>query len=344
MSAAPRPGAGGVSAVVPVRLRGAHDAADLRACLRALSDAQPPLDEIIVVDDGSSPPVQVDDPPATLRLLRIPPSGPAAARNAGAAAARGALIAFVDADVRPQPSAIEQLAAHLRARPEVVAAWATVSARPPVPGFLTRYKNHSHRHFTLQLGSGVGPWPTPHLTTMLAVVRAAALQTVGGFRAALQTVSVEDVELGRDLVDAGGVVLLDPTVEVAHAHRFDLRGTLRNDAHKLRRLVAAELARGARASTDPHSPAARRMRAYARGAPFGAAAAAAGLVGAWPLALPLAVGFAVAERDLLAYLAKEEGAAFAAACLPWMAVERLTAGLAGAAGALDHARMRRPRA
>jgi GT2 family glycosyltransferase len=325
-----------------VRLRGPHDREDLRACLAALAASVPPIDEIIVVDDGSSPPLVLDAPPPQLRLLAIPPSGPAAARNAGAAAARGALVAFVDADVRPPPTAINQLAAHLAARPEVVAAWATVSARPPVPGLLTRYKNHSHRHFTLQLGDGPGPWPTPHLTTMLAVVRREALVAVGGFRSALRTVSVEDVELGRDLVDAGGVVVLDPAVQVPHAHRFSVAGTLRNDAHKLRRLVSAELARGRRASTAPDSPAARRMRAYARGAPLGAAAAVAGLVGAWPLALPLGLAFALAERELLAYLAAEEGPAFAAACLPWMAVERLNAGLAGAAGALDHAR--RPRA
>lgn len=326
-----------VSVVVPVRLRGPDDARDLDACIEALVASAPPPGEIIVVDDGSLPAVR--PPPAPgLRLLRTPPGGPAAARNAGARAAGGELLAFVDADVRPPPDAISRLVAHLDARPEAVAAWATVSARPPVGGRLTRYKNHAHRHFTLRLGVGPGPWSTPHLTTMLAVVRRAALWRVGGFRSGLTTVSVEDVELGRDLVDAGGVLLLDPTVQVAHAHRFRPAGTLRNDAHKLRRLVAAELARGRRPSTAPDSPAARRMTAYARGAPLGAAAAACALGGAWPLALPLGLAFALAERDLLAYLCREEGPGFAVACLPWMALERLTAGLAGVAGALDHAR------
>ncbi|MCK6502975.1 glycosyltransferase [Myxococcota bacterium] len=334
-------GSVGVSAVVPVRLRGPHDREDLRACLQALAASEPPLEEIIVVDDGSTPAVGPTSDLLDrrgLRLLRTTPGGPAAARNAGAAVAGGQLIAFVDADVRVPPDAVTRLVSHLLARPDAVAAWATVSARPPVDGLLTRYKNHTHRHFTLRLGAGPGPWSTSHLTTMLAVVRRTALEEVGGFRRALSTVSVEDVELGRDLVDAGGVVLLDPTVQVAHAHRFRPVGTVRNDAHKLRRLVTAELARGAGPSIAPDSPASRRMRAYARGAPLGALAAVATVTGAWPLAVPLGAAFAWAERDLLTYLAREEGPAFAVACLPWMAVERVTAGLAGLAGAWDHLR------
>lgn len=331
----------GMSVIVPVRLRGPHDAGDLRACLAALGRCSPAPDEIIVVDDGSTPPIgPIAGAPATTRLLRLPPSGPAQARNAGAAAAAHGLLVFVDSDVVVPIDALGRLAAALEADPGAAAAWGTVQADHPDRALWSRYKNHSHRHFTLRLGQGPGPWPTPHLTTMLAAVRRGPFEAVGGFRAALQTVSIEDVELGRDLVDAGHRVLLDPGLEVRHAHRFTARSAVRNDAHKLRRLVAAELSRPPGPATAPDSPAARRMAAYRRGAPLGVGALLCAATGQLPQSALLFTAFAWMERDLLRYLAAEEGLGFAAACLPILAVERCTAVVAGAAGALDYARDR----
>lgn len=68
-------------------------------------------DEVVVVDDGSA-----DDSPAILveyqnRVvsLRIPPSGAAAARNAGARLARGDLLFFCDADLALYPTLLQKL-------------------------------------------------------------------------------------------------------------------------------------------------------------------------------------------------------------------------------------------
>lgn len=52
--------------------------------------------EVVVVDDGSSPPAQV---PPGVRLIRLQPGrGGAAARNAGWMAARAPLVALLDDD------------------------------------------------------------------------------------------------------------------------------------------------------------------------------------------------------------------------------------------------------
>jgi glycosyltransferase involved in cell wall biosynthesis len=86
-----------ISTVIP-----AHDAEPhLGACLDSVLAQQGPFrHEIIVIDDGSRD--ATADMAASrpgIRLLRLKENaGPSAARNAGIAAARGSLVAFLDAD------------------------------------------------------------------------------------------------------------------------------------------------------------------------------------------------------------------------------------------------------
>lgn len=68
--------------------------------------------EVVIVDDGSTPPVSLDDlaapPGLQLRLIRnAAPSGPAHARNLGIAASAGTWIAFLDDDDEFKPGKIE---------------------------------------------------------------------------------------------------------------------------------------------------------------------------------------------------------------------------------------------
>ena len=78
------------------------------------------VDEIIVVDDGSS-----DATPAIaashgdrIRYIAQPKAGTAAARNRGLAASRGEWIAFLDADDLWETDKIERQVLHLRDHPE----------------------------------------------------------------------------------------------------------------------------------------------------------------------------------------------------------------------------------
>jgi glycosyltransferase involved in cell wall biosynthesis len=67
--------------------------------------------EVIVVDNGSeAPPIEACGRFAGVRLLSEATPGPGPARNRGAAAARGDIIAFVDADCRPDPGWIRAIA------------------------------------------------------------------------------------------------------------------------------------------------------------------------------------------------------------------------------------------
>lgn len=201
-----------VSVVIPVRDRQAQ----LDACLRSL-DAQDypgPPPAVVVVDDGSARPAGV---PPGVRLVRLPrPGGPAAARNAGVAACRSELVAFLDSDCLAEPGWLTALAAEL-ADPDVAAAGGRVlPARER--GWLERYEAVRS---PLDLGaarvSARPRRPVPYLVTANLLVRRAALEAVGGFDQDLAR--GEDVDLSWRLAAAGHRLAYQPAAAVRHDHR-----------------------------------------------------------------------------------------------------------------------------
>jgi glycosyltransferase involved in cell wall biosynthesis len=85
--------------------------------------------ELVVVDDGSHPAAAVPDDDR-IRLVRLDTRrGPAAARNAGLAAARGCHVAFLDDDDLYTGDRLELVAASLNDAP-VVACWSRFMDRP----------------------------------------------------------------------------------------------------------------------------------------------------------------------------------------------------------------------
>lgn len=102
-----------VSVVIPTFNRHEKLAETVR-CVR--EQTLPAADyEIIVVDDGSTPPVVLADHPRGVptSVIRLGGRERSAARNAGAAAARGELLVFVDNDVLLPPTFLESyLKAH----------------------------------------------------------------------------------------------------------------------------------------------------------------------------------------------------------------------------------------
>ncbi len=119
-----------LSVVVPVR-NGAPYLRDLFAALDAQTLA-PERYEVVVVDNNSD-----DATPALLRawesqarnrrVLQAAGTGPAHARNVGAAAARGEWIAFTDADTEPEPEWLETLARVAQANGAVALEGAVVA-------------------------------------------------------------------------------------------------------------------------------------------------------------------------------------------------------------------------
>ncbi|WP_327087055.1 glycosyltransferase [Nonomuraea sp. NBC_01738] len=99
-----------VSVIIPAY--GGQDKLDLVLAALARQTYPAALTEVIVVDNGSAPPLRLPDerPPAT-RLVTCDAPGRANARNTGLALATGDVIHWLDSDVLLTPGSIE---AHMR--------------------------------------------------------------------------------------------------------------------------------------------------------------------------------------------------------------------------------------
>ncbi|WP_219464896.1 glycosyltransferase family 2 protein [Nonomuraea rhizosphaerae] len=99
-----------VSVVVPAY--NSQDKLDLVLAGLARQTYPPELIEVLVVDNGSSPPLRLPrERPQNTRLIVCEQPGRAAARNAGLAAATGDVIHWLDSDVVLAPGSVE---AHMR--------------------------------------------------------------------------------------------------------------------------------------------------------------------------------------------------------------------------------------
>ena len=207
-----------VAIVVPAR-----DRADLLArCLRSVG----PAHELVIVDDGSLDPVAITSVAATAGATVVRherAGGPAQARNAGAAATLAPLIAFVDSDVRPDPSWLGGLIGHF-ADPRVGAVAPRISA-PAGNGAISAYET---ARSPLDLGDEAGlagPGRRVGFVPATAlVVRRSAFEAVGRFDARM-TVG-EDVDLVWRLSNASWSVRYEPAVVIEHPARTDPRAWL----------------------------------------------------------------------------------------------------------------------
>ncbi len=206
--------------IVPVR----DAAAFLERTLPPLIASLPEGAELIVSDDAS------DDASAAVarthgaRVVSHPTAtGPAAARNRGANAALGAILVFLDADVRVHTDTLARLLGAFR-DPAIVAAFGSYDATPEARSWISLYKNLAH-HFVHQRSSG-------EASTFWAgcgAIRASVFRALGGFDEAYRRPSIEDVELGYRLRARGHRTRLLPTAQVTHLKEWSLVSWLRAD-------------------------------------------------------------------------------------------------------------------
>lgn len=232
----------GVSVVIP------HYQAEekLAMTLAGLAAQTHPTLEVIVVDDGSDPPLAIEDPPLPVRVLHQPRDGFGAgrARNLGARHAGHDIVLFLDADMVPDPG---WAAYH--------AAWHAAYSDVVTLGFRT----HADLDDLVPDGpiaerigdrpTQVPEWIEKHMERtddltsddddLFRVVTAgnfgislALFERIGGFDERFTSWGAEDTELGYRAFNAGALLI---PVRDAHCWHQGLAGGLPDD-HEARSL------------------------------------------------------------------------------------------------------------
>lgn len=210
-----------LSVVIPALNEGAH----LRATVESLVEHTPFAHEIIVVDDGSTDGcadfLRAGGFPAQLLEPQTPGArlGAAQARNKGAQAARGRVLAFVDAHVAFPPAWAEPLLEVL-ANPSVGAASPAISVlgRPDAQGYGMRWTNTRLAIEWLPAMTD-RPYPAPLLPGACLVLRRAVFEECGGFDCGLVRWGYEDAELSFRIWCSGYDLCIVPGVDVGHLFR-----------------------------------------------------------------------------------------------------------------------------
>lgn len=211
-----------LSVIVPV-----CDAADtLDRALSAIlaSELSREEYELIVVDDssGDTSPVVAARYADTVVRLSGRQSGPAYARNRGAELARGAVVAFVDADVMVRPGTLGGMLKLLETHAGLDAIAASHDQSPAADNFASQYWNLLV-HYGEQRDVAGGSF-----TSGCVAVRHSALFSTGLYDEwRFATACLESVELGKRLERAGHGVLLSRDLQVTQLKRWSLLSVCR---------------------------------------------------------------------------------------------------------------------
>jgi GT2 family glycosyltransferase len=212
MAAAPA-----VSVVVPTRDRPRQ----LRACVSALARLHAPDGlEVIIANDGGLPPTEALEGDRELELTVVDSGGggPAAARNAGAAQARGSLVAFTDDDCAPEPDWAAALLRRHRAQPDALIGGPTVNALRGNP-----YSRAAQAIADAALAHHNADPERPRLLPSSNVAAPAApFRQIGGFDERLAAAGAEDFELCNRWGERGWSLAWEPQAAVLHSHPLSL--------------------------------------------------------------------------------------------------------------------------
>jgi glycosyltransferase involved in cell wall biosynthesis len=193
----------------------------LATCLRGLSELEAPPDpfEVIVVDDGGPGSLEETVEPyrrtLEIHLLRQAQAGPAAARNAGAAEARGELLVFTDDDVVCEPSWLASLARRAVSSPLAALGGRTVNALPGNP-----YSRASQRIVDLAYEHYNGGGRPRFFASNNLAVPADGFREIGGFNATFRT--SEDREFCDRWVESGRPMTYVPDAVIRHVRPLTL--------------------------------------------------------------------------------------------------------------------------
>jgi glycosyltransferase involved in cell wall biosynthesis len=187
---------------------------EIRETIRSLSE-QPGAEqaEIIVVDDGSDPPLALGGP-SNVRVLRAAGEERSTARNLGATSARGSTLLFLDDDLSPKPGFLEAHATGQIQYPDALRVGrihlSAAASETPFGRFRQALEHGSQEY-------PAGPVPAQSFCTAanMSIARDRFL-SLGGFDPNI--VSAEDQDFALRFRAVGGMVVFVPDATVIHRH------------------------------------------------------------------------------------------------------------------------------
>lgn len=182
--------------------------------------------ELIVVDDGSTDKSMAIAAKFGAKIhATAGREGPGAARNLGAKEARGEYLCFIDADCEICGDAIADLAQLLQSRPKIDALFGSYDDAPQATNFIAQYKNLMH-HYVHQQGNE----DASTFWAGFGVVKRSLFLDLGGFDPErYPRPSIEDIELGYRIKQAGGQIYLAKNLQVKHHKAWKLFNLIKTD-------------------------------------------------------------------------------------------------------------------
>ena len=195
----------------------------LAKCLGAIALLDYPSDrfEVIVVDDGSKTPIDSVVEPLknkiNVKLLRQENAGPAAARNSGAAIARGEFLAFTDDDCQPTTDWLTQFAASFADNPQAMLGGKTINALDNNPFSTASQKLIDYLYEYYNPAKGKDAFFASNNIAMPT----ANFKALGGFDVSFPLAAAED----RDFCDRWNQaypIVYVPQAQIEHYHKLSL--------------------------------------------------------------------------------------------------------------------------
>jgi GT2 family glycosyltransferase len=213
------------SIIVATRARPAQ----LADCLRSLAALAYSRDEfeVIVVDDGS--PTTMDNVVTAVRglmtviLLRTSHAGPAAARNAGARAARGRFVAFTDDDCRVASDWLKGLNARLCHTPDRMVGGSVINKLVDNNYAVTSQiiLDAVYAHYNSD------PEDASFFASNNMAMSAELFHKLGGFDEGFPRAAAEDRDICNRWRHAGHKMTYAPDSVVYHSHEMTMPGFCR---------------------------------------------------------------------------------------------------------------------
>ena len=325
------------SAIISVVIPSHNSSSTLRECLSAVFASDYRRFEVLVVDDASEDGSDEIAKSYPVNLTRLPGNmGAAYARNQGIDKAKGEIVLFLDSDIIIRDDSLSRVMEDFNTNPQVDGVAGIYSKATRYRGFFSRYK-HSVWRYRFMMGDS----QEDSFTTAFLAVKRQVLKK-RRFDEAYKAASIEDIELGRMLIESGHRFMLDKGLEAEHVKSVSFGLFCRNQFARSKDIAMAWRSKNAQSFYLKPSRKNKYAKNYILRVPLSmmmilmlAAALLSGNVLLLTVPVALVIASAYLEGGFLEYCRSEYGILFAIGCVLAYFIDGAVSGAGVLAGAMQ---------